>query len=220
MKEIVDEIMVRLHEQFPNAKTELTYSNSYTFLVAVMLSAQSTDRMVNKVTKSLFEIIRNPEEMLAFGEDSLKKRIQSIGLYNTKAHNIIVTTKKIVEEFHGCIPSTMEQLLTLPGIGRKSANVILSTIFKKTTIAVDTHVFRVAHRLRLCNALTPESTELSLMKTIPQKWLRKAHNLLVLHGRYVCKAKNPSCYACVLRDLCSYQAGPSKIVKRNVKTTR
>lgn len=200
----VDQIFSILAEKFPNPRIELSYRNPYTLLVAVMLSAQSTDRIVNKVTEHLFDLAPSPENMLKLGENELKKHIKSIGLYNTKASNIIAMTKKILIEFNGEVPDTLQKLVSLPGIGRKSANVVLNVIYNQPTIAVDTHVLRVANRLSLCETKKPKDTELALLKIIPQRWLKNAHILLVLHGRYVCQAKKAHCTECALRNICSY----------------
>ena len=202
--EVVESIFQNLQNYIPTPSIELNYYDSYTLLVAVILSAQATDISVNKVTSELFIVAPTPQKMLALGKTELKKYIKSIGLYNSKADYIIDMSKKIICDFGGKIPNTIEQLTTLAGVGRKSANVILNVIFNQPTIAVDTHVFRVANRLGLCETKTPKDTEFALMKVIPKKWIKNAHILLVLHGRYVCKAKNPNCSECTLKKMCNY----------------
>lgn len=199
---ISQEIFRRLAQQRPSPKTELVYTNPYTLLVAVALSAQSTDVGVNKATKSLFEQVDTPQKMLELGEDGLKEHIKTIGLFNTKASNIIKAAKILMERFAGEVPQNRTDLETLPGVGRKTANVVLNTAFGQTTIAVDTHIFRVAHRLTLAEGKTPLDVEIQLEKIIPSAYLKDAHHWLILHGRYVCTARKPDCAHCILEDLC------------------
>jgi endonuclease III len=201
----IDEFFRRLSALNPDPKTELKYTNPYTLLVAVVLSAQATDTGVNKATGALFEKIKTPEQMLALGENGLKKYIKTIGLFNAKAKNIIALSKMLVEKFHSTVPRTHEDLQTLPGVGRKTANVVLNVVYGEPTLAVDTHVFRVANRTGLAKGTTPEEVEQKLIKCVPKKWLSHAHHWLILHGRYVCKARAPLCPTCVVRDLCTYK---------------
>ena len=179
---------------------ELTYSSPYTLLVAVVLSAQATDKMVNKVTPELFLVAKTPQEMLNLGEINLKQYIKSINYYNNKAKNIITTSKILLEKYSGVVPSSFENLISLPGVGRKSANVILNVAYGHLKLGVDTHVFRVSNRLGLCNTSNVEDTEKELMKKIPDQFLLNAHHWLVLHGRYVCKARKPLCNNCTIRE--------------------
>lgn len=188
----------------PQPQIELDYTTPYTLLVAVILSAQSTDKGVNKATPALFFLADNPSKMVALGEDKLKVYIKTIGLYNSKARNIILMSQKLVDEFGGEVPNDFAALCSLPGVGRKSANVIMNSIFGHHTIAVDTHVFRTSNRIGLCQTKTPEQTEKALLKVVPNKWKQYAHHWLVLHGRYVCKAMKPDCPNCVLKHICKY----------------
>jgi endonuclease-3 len=201
----IDEFFSRLAAVNPRPETELKYINPYTLLVAVVLSAQATDTGVNKATKSLFEKVTAPDRMLKLGERGLKKYIKTIGLYNAKAKNIIALSKMLVDKFGGDVPHTHEDLESLPGVGRKTANVILNVVHGEPTIAVDTHVFRVANRTGLAKGKTPAEVEKKLLKVIPEKWLSHAHHWLILHGRYVCKARVPLCPVCIVRDLCAYK---------------
>jgi len=201
----VNEFFRRLAAQCPDPKTELNYVNTYTLLVAVVLSAQATDTGVNKATQKLFAKVKTPQAMLKLGEAALKQHIKTIGLFNGKAKNIIALSKILIENFSGEVPCTREELQILPGVGRKTANVILNVAYGAKTIAVDTHVFRVANRTGLAAGKTPEEVEQKLLKAIPEKWLDHAHNWLILHGRYVCKARSPDCPTCLVRDLCVYK---------------
>lgn len=201
-KKTINEIFQTWQDHQPNPKTELIYCNNYTLLIAVVLSAQSTDISVNKATQELFKIADNPLKMLEIGEKQLKKYISSIGLFNSKASNIIKLSKILIEEFNGEIPQNFEQLKSLPGVGRKTANVVLNCAFGKPTIAVDTHVFRVANRIGLVDEINVEKTEFALLKTIPKKFLYNAHHWLILHGRYVCIARKPKCHECKINNLC------------------
>ena len=190
--------------QNPEPKTELNYVNNYTLLVAVVLSAQSTDVGVNKATKELFKVADTPEKMLKLGEKNLKKHINTIGLYNGKAANIIKLSQVLVNDYNSEVPEDFDALKSLPGVGQKTANVVLNCAFGHPTIAVDTHVFRVANRLGFVDESTPEKTEAALMRVVPQKFHPHAHHWLILHGRYVCKARKPECPRCLIRDICRY----------------
>jgi endonuclease-3 len=201
-KQYIEEIFKRLQKSNPTPKTDLEYTNPYTLMVAVVLSAQSTDKGVNKATPSLFDKIVTPQDMLDFGIENLKQSIKTIGLYNNKAANIIKFSQQLLERHEGIVPSTQEELEALAGIGRKSANVILNVCFKKPFIAVDTHVFRVSHRLKLSVGKNPLSVEKDLINIIPLRYQDKAGHWLVLHGRYTCKAKKPACAICILNDIC------------------
>ncbi|RZI46977.1 endonuclease III [Rickettsiales endosymbiont of Peranema trichophorum] len=202
----VNEIFSRFAAHQVDPKIELIYKSPYTLLVAVILSAQATDKKVNEVVPALFKIADTPHKMIELGEDGLKKMVSSIGLYNTKAKNIIAMSKLLVEKYNGEVPDSLESLESLPGVGRKSANVMLNTVFGHPTIAVDTHVFRVSNRIGLCKSSNPHQTEEALLKIIPTKWRKPAHHWLVLHGRYVCKAKKPECNKCIISDICQYDA--------------
>ena len=201
----VKEFFSQLRGQNPEPQGELEYLNHYTLLVAVVLSAQATDVGVNKATKALFKKIKTPAAMLRLGEAGLKEYIKSIGLYNSKAKNIIKLSQDLVEKYGGEVPSTMDELLTLAGVGRKTANVVLNIAFGQPTIAVDTHLFRVSNRTGLAHGKTPEEVEQGLLKTIPAEFLRHAHHWIILHGRYVCKARRPECGTCIVRDLCEFE---------------
>ncbi|MGB1581452.1 MAG: endonuclease III [Nevskiales bacterium] len=199
------EIFTRLRAENPNPTTELEYSTPFELLVAVALSAQSTDVGVNKATAKLFPVANSPEAILALGEDGLKQYIKTIGLFNSKAANIIKTCRKLVEEHDSIVPQTREELEKLPGVGRKTANVILNTAFGQPTMAVDTHIFRVSNRTKIAPGKTVRQVEDKLVKFIPQEFKIDAHHWLILHGRYVCKARKPACGACVIYDLCEYK---------------
>lgn len=202
--ETINKIFLNISKEFPNPATELKYINEYTLLVAVVLSAQSTDLSVNKATQNLFTIIDSPAKMLALGEEKLKEYIKSIGLYNSKAKNIISLSTTLIENYNSELPKNFEDLIQLPGVGRKTANVVLNCLFQKPTLAVDTHVFRVSNRIGLVNESSIIKTEKKLLEIIPQEWLLKAHNLLVLHGRYICKSKKPNCLDCSVKLYCRY----------------
>ena len=199
-----DRIFRLLSKENPHPKTELKYINQYTFLISVVLSAQSTDVSVNKVTKDLFKIAKNPKEMLDLGEKNLKKFIKTIGLYNSKAKNVILLSKEIIKKYNNKIPEEFDKLVSLPGVGNKTASVYQNAILKLPRIAVDTHVFRVSNRLGIVRTKTADQTQLQLEKIIPKKWKMNAHQLLILHGRRVCKSQNPSCDQCLLNKWCSY----------------
>jgi endonuclease III len=198
----VETIFERLSAVMPEPKTELTFTDPYTLTVAVALSAQATDVAVNKATARLFAVADTPEKMLALGEEGLIPFIASIGLYRNKAKNVIALSRLVLERHGGEIPLNRADLQALPGVGRKTASVVLNELGIEPAIAVDTHVFRVAHRLGLANAATPDKVEAQLHKVVPDQWLPKAHHWLILHGRYVCLARKPRCEACVIRDLC------------------
>ncbi|CAO5677544.1 MAG: Endonuclease III [Holosporales bacterium] len=202
-QDYVLEIFSRLRLKTPFPKTDLDYTNTYTLLVAVVLSAQSTDKGVNKALHPLFDVIETPQKMLDFGIDNFKNAIKTIGLYNNKAKNIFALSKILVDQFDGAVPDSRSGLESLPGVGRKSANVILNVAFNQPTIAVDTHVFRVARRLLLSAANTPIAVEMDLLKRVPREFMDNAGHWLVLHGRYVCKAQKPDCLNCCLFDLCT-----------------
>ncbi len=203
-KELIEDIFGRFHKYQPKPEPELYYRNPYTLLVAVMLSAQATDKGVNKVTRELFKLISKPEDTLKLGENKLKSYIKSIGLFNTKAKNIMAMSQILTESYKSEVPDSLEELSSLPGVGRKTANVVLNIAFNKPVIAVDTHVFRVSNRIGLVNTRTPESTEKALEKIIPDKYKHNAHHWLILHGRYICKARKPLCSKCLIADICEY----------------
>ena len=192
------------HNRYP--QIELKYTNSFTLLIAIVLSARTTDISVNKITNKLFEIADTPEKMLSLGEENLKKYISTIGLYNSKAKNIIMLSEIIINQYCGIIPFDFDALVKLPGVGRKSANVFLNTWLNLPTVAVDTHVFRVSNRIGLVKENNVLKTENALVNIIPKKWLLYAHHWLVLHGRYVCKSRKPLCNGCIVKDLCEYKS--------------
>jgi endonuclease-3 len=199
------EIFRRLREANPKPTTELDYASPFQLLIAVILSAQATDVGVNKVTRRLFPVAGTPAAMLALGEERLKKYISTIGLYNAKAKNVIATCALLIERHGGEVPRTRAELEALPGVGRKTANVILNTAFGEATIAVDTHIFRVANRTGLAPGKTVRAVEDKLDKVVPLEFKQDAHHWLILHGRYVCKARKPDCPQCIIRDLCEYR---------------
>ncbi|MFL6787319.1 MAG: endonuclease III [Sphingomicrobium sp.] len=204
-KSDVFEFFRRLAESNPAPETELEYVNPYTLLVAVALSAQATDVGVNKATRKLFAEVKTPEQMLELGEEGLKQHIKTIGLYNMKARNVMAAARILVEEFRGEVPQDREKLEKLPGVGRKTANVVLNVAFGQPTIAVDTHIFRVGNRTGLAPGKTPLAVELKLEKSVPDPFVTHAHHWLILHGRYICKARTPECWRCPVADLCAYQ---------------
>ena len=201
----VFEFFRRLAEANPAPTTELEYANPYTLLVAVVLSAQATDVSVNLATRDLFKKARTPREMVALGEDAVRDHIKSIGLFNTKAKNVIALSEALIRDFGGEVPRTREELEQLPGVGRKTANVVLNTAFGEETFAVDTHIFRVCNRTGLAPGKTPLEVELKLDKVTPRPFRRDAHHWLILHGRYICKARLPLCWKCPVIDLCRYK---------------
>jgi endonuclease-3 len=201
----VFEFFSRLAEANPAPTTELQYSNPYQLLVAVVLSAQATDVSVNLATRDLFRRVRTPQQMVALGEDALRDQIKSIGLFNTKAKNVIALSEALIRDHNGEVPRTREELEKLPGVGRKTANVVLNTGFGQETFAVDTHIFRVGNRTGLAPGKMPLDVELKLDRITPQPFRRDAHHWLILHGRYTCKARLPLCWKCPVIDLCRYK---------------
>ena len=201
----VREIFLRLQAANPNPTTELVYHSPFELLIAVILSAQATDVSVNKATAKLYAVANTPESVLALGLDGLKSYIKTIGLYNSKAANILKTCEMLIEQHHSQVPHNREALEALAGVGRKTANVVLNTAFGEPTIAVDTHIFRIANRIGLADAKTVDGVEQQLLKTIPSQFKLDAHHWLILHGRYICIARKPKCTECLLRDLCQFQ---------------
>ncbi|HPF22201.1 MAG: endonuclease III [Hyphomonas sp.] len=197
-------IFAALAEDRPNPHTELEYINPFTLVVAVALSAQATDVGVNKATKKLFAVADTPEKMLALGEDGVGEYVKTIGLWRNKAKNVIALSRLLIDEFGGVVPQTREELMRLPGVGRKTANVVLNEAFGQPTIAVDTHIFRVSNRTGLAPGKTPDEVEAGLERVTPAEWKHGAHHWLILHGRYVCKARTPECWRCVISDWCKY----------------
>lgn len=204
-KATVNEIFRRWAEQNPHPQTELEYRNEFTLLVAVVLSAQATDVGVNKATPALFDAADTPEKMFALGEEKLKSYIKTIGLFNSKAKNIIKLSRMLIDDYNSSVPRSRETLERLPGVGRKTANVVLNCAFGEHTIAVDTHVFRVSNRIGLVKAPNELKTELALEKAIPKEWKQHAHHWLILHGRYTCIARKPKCPQCIINDLCEWK---------------
>ena len=198
----------------PSPKTELNYTNNFTLLLSVVLSAQMTDKGVNLVTPALFAKCDTPEQIVSLGINGLKEHIKKINYYNTKAKNIIALSEILINKFHSSVPDNMDDLMTLPGVGRKTANVVMNCAFGAHVMPVDTHVFRVATRLGIASGATPEKVEFSLLKNIPQKWLEHAHHWLVLHGRYVCKARKPLCEECSVKEWCEYYANTIPEINR------
>ncbi|MEW9526516.1 endonuclease III [Agrobacterium radiobacter] len=201
-KDELTEIFRRFSIQRPEPKGELEHTNPFTLLVAVALSAQATDVGVNRATRALFKVADTPEKMLALGEEELIGHIKTIGLYRNKAKNVIALSQMLIDNFGGEVPKTREELVTLPGVGRKTANVVMSMAFGVPTLAVDTHVFRIANRLCLAPGKTPDEVEDRLIRIIPEQYLFHAHHWLILHGRYCCKARKPECERCVIADIC------------------
>lgn len=204
-KAIRTEIYSRLRQKIPNPETELNYANPFELLIAVILSAQATDVSVNKATSRLYPVANTPQAILDLGVNKLKNHIKTIGLYNAKAGNIIKTCQILLGQFAGEVPRTRAELESLPGVGRKTANVILNTAFGEPTIAVDTHIFRVANRTGLAPGKTPLEVEKRLTRLTPQEFRQDAHHWLILHGRYTCKARKPDCPSCVIADLCEFR---------------
>jgi endonuclease-3 len=201
----VAELYRRLADRTPNPETELDYVNTYTLLVAVVLSAQATDASVNIATRDLFRTVNTPQAMLQLGEERLREAIRTIGLFNTKAKNVILLSRVLVEQYGGEVPADRDLLMALPGVGRKTANVVMNTAFGTETFAVDTHIFRISNRTGLAPGRNPLEVELKLEKVTPPPYRRDAHHLLILHGRYVCKARTPECWRCVIADICRYK---------------
>jgi len=204
-KDQVFEFFRRLAEDNPSPETELLYGNAFQLVVAVALSAQATDVGVNKATRALFAKVKTPQQMLALGEDGLRDHIKTIGLFNSKARNVIALSQLLVDEFGGEVPATREELVRLPGVGRKTANVVLNCWFGQETFAVDTHIFRVGNRTGLAKGKNPDQVEAKLEKAVPQPFRLGAHHWLILHGRYVCKARTPECWRCKVADLCAFK---------------
>jgi endonuclease III len=202
----VEEMFRRFQDADPEPKSELQYVNPFTLLVAVVLSAQATDAGVNKATRTLFEIADTPAKMLALGEDRVREAIKTIGLYRNKAKNVVALSHKLVEEHGGEVPADREALEALPGVGRKTANVVLNVAFARPTMAVDTHIFRVSNRTGLAPGKNPLEVEVGLERAVPEGYLLHAHHWLILHGRYVCKARKPECPRCLIADICRYEA--------------
>ena len=198
----IAELFARFEAQESDPRTELDYANPFTLVVAVALSAQATDKSVNKATANLFAVADTPAKMLALGEEKLKPFISSIGLFNTKARNVIALSRILVEQYGGEVPLEREALQKLPGVGRKTASVVLNELGIEPAIAVDTHVFRVAHRLKLSDGKTPDQVEAELTRKVPMEYLPKAHHWLILHGRYTCVARRPKCEVCPIAELC------------------
>ncbi|WP_073974767.1 endonuclease III [Erythrobacter donghaensis] len=204
-KDRIFEFFRRLAEDNPAPQTELEYGNAYQLLVAVALSAQATDVGVNKATRALFRKVDTPQAMLDLGEEGLKEHIKTIGLFNSKARNVMALSRILVEEHGGQVPDNREALTRLPGVGRKTANVVLNCWFGQETFAVDTHIFRVSNRTGMARGKTPEQVEAKLEKRVPQPFRRDSHHWMILHGRYVCKARTPECWRCKVVDLCSFR---------------
>ena len=201
-REQVISVFERFKSENPAPTTELIATNNYTLLVSVVLSAQATDKSVNKATESLYKIVDTPQKMLELGEEGLIEYIKSIGLYKNKAKNVIALSKILIEKFNSEIPKTREDLMSLPGVGRKTANVILNVVYGEKTMPVDTHLLRISPRIGLSFGITPESIEKDLLKIIPDEYMQHAHHWLILHGRYVCTARNPKCSECLIKDIC------------------
>ena len=201
-KDQIREVMDRFKKENPNPKSELDYVNPYTLLVAVVLSAQATDKSVNLATRGLFKVADTPQKMLELGEAGLIPYIKSIGLYKNKAANIIKLSQQLIDDFESRVPDDREKLMTLRGVGRKTANVVLNVFFHKPTMPVDTHLLRICPKIGLAQGTTPEQVEESLLERIPPEYLEHAHHWLLLHGRYVCTARNPKCNECIISDIC------------------
>lgn len=204
-KDQIFEFFRRLAEDNPEPETELEYGNAYQLVVAVALSAQATDVGVNKATRALFATVTTPEQMVALGEDGLKDHIKTIGLFNSKAKNVILLSQLLISDYGSEVPDDREELVKLPGVGRKTANVVLNCWFKQETFAVDTHILRLGNRTGLAKGKTPEAVEAKLEKRVPQPFRLHAHHWMILHGRYICKARTPECWRCPLTDLCSFR---------------
>lgn len=203
-EEEMDIVFSRWQAQNPSPASELNYVNPYTLLVAVVLSAQATDKSVNIATEKLFQVADTPEKLLALGEENLITYIQSIGLYKNKAKHLIGLSKKLLEDFNGQVPDNRDDLMSLPGVGRKTANVVLNVIFHQPTMPVDTHLLRISPKIGLAQGSTPEAVEKSLLERIPKKYLTNAHHWILLHGRYICTARNPKCQECLINDICKH----------------
>ncbi|HZV97845.1 MAG TPA: endonuclease III [Methylophilaceae bacterium] len=213
------EIFRRLKLAIPKPETELVHNSTFELLIAVILSAQATDKGVNLATAKLFPVADTPQKILDLGLEGLETYIKTIGLYRSKAKNVMATCQMLVDEYGGEVPNTREALERLPGVGRKTANVILNTAFGQPTIAVDTHIFRLGNRINLAPGKTPLEVELKLMKTVPPPFLQDAHHLLILHGRYTCIARKPKCGECVILDLCEYKAKTVPVTFKPISET-
>jgi endonuclease III len=214
----VAEIFRRLRDANPEPRSELEYVNPYTLLVAVALSAQATDVGVNKATRPLFRTVDTPEKMLALGEDALREAIKTIGLYRNKAKNVIALSRALIENYGGAVPQDRTALESLPGVGRKTANVVLNVAFGQPTMAVDTHIFRVANRTGLADGKNPLEVELGLERVVPDEFRLHAHHWLILHGRYICKARKPECPRCPIADICRYEPKTTPEELKNIRT--
>lgn len=203
-QEEIKEVFERFKKENPNPTSELKWTNSFTLLVSVVLSAQATDKSVNKATESLYKIADTPQKILSLGEDNLISYIKSIGLYKSKAKHIIELSKMLISKFDSKIPDNLEDLIKLPGVGRKTANVVLNVLFNKPTMPVDTHLLRISPKIGLAQGSTPLEIEKSLCARIPQEYMNHAHHWLILHGRYVCTARNPHCENCIINDICKH----------------
>ncbi|MFK5977886.1 MAG: endonuclease III [Rhizobiaceae bacterium] len=201
-REEISEIFSRFHQQNPEPKGELEHTNPFTLVVAVALSAQATDIGVNKATRALFAVADTPEKMLGLGEERVRDFIKTIGLFRNKAKNVIALSRMLIDDFDSTVPHTRDELIKLPGVGRKTANVVLSMAFGEATMAVDTHILRIGTRMGLAPAKTPDDVETILMRIIPEEYLFHAHHWLILHGRYTCVARSPKCEICIIADLC------------------
>lgn len=206
-KKEIEKVFEIFKKNNPEPKSELDYSSPYTLLVAVVLSAQATDKSVNKATKELFKVAKTPKQMLCLGEEKLIEYIHSIGLYKNKAHNVIELSKMLITKFNSQVPSTRDELEELPGVGRKTANVVLNVIFNQPVMPVDTHLFRIAPKIGLAQGKTPLEVEKSLVERIPKKYMVHAHHWLILHGRYVCTARSPKCNECIISNVCKRNGG-------------
>ena len=204
-KDAVHEFFARLREDNPEPESDLEWTNAYTLLVAVTLSAQATDEGVNRATKDLFKIADTPQKMLDLGLEDLKEHIKTIGLYNNKAKNVIAMAEILIKDHNGEVPDTRDELVKLPGVGRKTANVVLNIVFKQPTMAVDTHIFRVANRTGMAKGKNPDQVEQALLKVVPDEFALHAHHWLILQGRYTCKARKPDCAVCKVYDLCNFK---------------
>ncbi len=204
-REGIERLFTALERAVPEPKTELDYRNPFTLLVSVVLSAQATDKSVNQATPALFALADTPAKMVALGEDGVRARIRTIGLFNTKAKNVVALSQRLLDDHGGEVPRSREALQALPGVGRKTASVVANEAFGEAAIAVDTHVFRVANRTGLAPGPTPEKVEKRLERTVPARWKKGAHHWLILHGRYTCLARKPRCWQCVIADLCAHE---------------
>lgn len=207
----VSEVFERFKARNPEPKPELNYNSPYTLLVAVVLSAQTTDRRVNEVTQELFALADTPEKMSLLPQETIARIIRPIGLTSAKSRNVLALSKKLCADFNGKVPATREELMSLPGVGRKTANVVLNVVFSQPTMPVDTHLLRICPKIGLAEGNTPETVEKSLLDRIPQEYMMHAHHWLILHGRYVCTAKKPDCQNCLINDICKFNtSGDSK----------